>query len=189
MTRSAISSKLGEVFEWKVYSHDQPSDLLTRLRGRGFKIGEEEALMVLDLHELPTRLRASAPEGITVRMVTNDLGISHFLVLEAAIWGRSTTTREFLLSSLSDQLQRNLAFVAYADHDPIGFGRVSVSPQSCFAGLWSGSVLSDFRGRGVYRALLSARIHMRKSSIRFVFCGLTPCQPAVRSLTDTGSSN
>jgi hypothetical protein len=76
MTRSAISSKLGEVFEWKVYSHDQPSDLLTRLRGRGFKIGEEEALMVLDLHELPTRLRASAPEGITVRMVTSDQEIS-----------------------------------------------------------------------------------------------------------------
>jgi hypothetical protein len=150
--------KIGRGFEWKVYSHDQPSDLLTRLRCRGFKIGEEEALMVLDLRKLPARLPASAPKGITVRAVTDDLEISHFLVLEAAIWGRSTTTREFLLSSLSDQLQRNLAFVAYADHNPIGFGRVSASPQSCFAGLWSGSVLSDFRGRGVYRALLSARI-------------------------------
>ena len=103
-------------------------------------------------------------------MVTDDLGISQFLVLEAAIWGRSTTTREFLLSSLSDQLQRNLAFVAYADHNPIGLGRVSASPQSCFAGLWTGSVLSDFRGRSVYRGLLAARIqHVKKfDSVRFL---------------------
>jgi GNAT superfamily N-acetyltransferase len=144
--------------------------LLARLRCRGFKIGEEEALMVLDLRELPARLLASAPEGIMVRAITEDLGISHFLTLEGAIWGRSTTTREFLLSSLSDQLQRNLAFVAYADHNPIGFGRVSASPQSCFASLWTRSVLSDFRGRGVYRALLAARIqHAKKFNwVRFL---------------------
>jgi GNAT superfamily N-acetyltransferase len=162
--------KIGRGFEWKVYSHDQPSDLLTWLHRHGFKIGDEEALMVLDLQELPAKLLAPAPEGIIVRTITDDLGISHFLVLEAAIWGRSTTTREFLLSGLSDQLQRNLAFVAYGDHNPIGFGRVSASPQSCFAGLWGGSVLSDFRGRGVYRALLAARIqHAKKfNSVRFL---------------------
>jgi GNAT superfamily N-acetyltransferase len=142
--------------------------LLTWLRRHGFKIGEEEALMVLDLQDLPATLLAPAPEDIIVRAVTDDLGISHFLVLEAAIWGRSTTTREFLLSSLSDQLQRDLAFVAYADH--IGIGRVSASPQSCFAGLWTGSVLSNFRGRGVYRALLAARIQQAKrfNSVRFL---------------------
>jgi GNAT superfamily N-acetyltransferase len=163
-------AKIGRGFEWKVYSHDQPSDLLTRLRRRGFKIGEEEALMVLDLQELPPRLLAPVPEGVTVRTVTDDQGISHYLALESAIWGQSTTTREFLLSSLSDQLQRNLAFVAYVDQNPIGFGRVTASPQSCFAGLWGGSVLPDFRGRGVYRALLSARIQHAKrfNSVRFL---------------------
>jgi hypothetical protein len=34
--------KLNRGFEWKVYSHDDPSDLLARLRLRGFAIGEEE---------------------------------------------------------------------------------------------------------------------------------------------------
>jgi len=53
-------------------------ELLTRLRYRGFKIGEEEALMVLDLRELPAGLLASAPEGITVRAVTDDLEIFAF---------------------------------------------------------------------------------------------------------------
>ena len=162
-------TKLGRDFEWKVFSHDEPADLLTRLRRRGFKIGEEEALMILDVQKFPPGLLAPAPEGVTVRAVTDDQGISHYLALQSAIWGQATTTREFLLSTLSDQLQRNLAFIAYAGQKPIGFGRVTTSPQSRFAGLWGGSVLSDFRGRGVYRALLSARIrHAKKSdSVRY----------------------
>ena len=157
-------SKLGRGFEWKVYSHDEPTDLLDGLRSRGFRIGEEEALMVLDLRLLPSRLLASGTESITVRAVADDEGISHFLALESAIWGRPDTTREFLMSSISDRLQRNRGFVAYIDQMPIGFGRVTTSPNSCFAGLWGGSVLSDYRGRGVYRALLSARIRHAKSS-------------------------
>ena len=44
-------AKLRRGFEWKVYSHDEPSNLLACLRSRGFNIGEEEALMVLDLQE------------------------------------------------------------------------------------------------------------------------------------------
>jgi hypothetical protein len=180
--------KIGRGFEWKVYSYDQPSDLLTRLRRHGFKIGEEEAIMVLDLQELPAKLLAPAPEGIIVRTVTDYPGISHFLVLEAAIWGRSTTTREFLLSSLSDQLQRNLAFVAYADHNPIGFGRVSASPQSCFA---SGveAFSQTFAGAAFTVHSWQLGFNMRRNSIRFVFCELTRWQPAVRSWSDTDSSD
>jgi GNAT superfamily N-acetyltransferase len=160
----------GRGFEWKVYSHDQPPDLLTRLRSRGFKIGEEEALMVLDLQELPLRPLAPGPAGVAVRAITDDKGISQFRALESAIWGQSTTTRELLLSSSGDQLQRSLGFVAYVDQNPIGIGRVTVPPRSCFAGLWGGSVLSDFRGRGVYRALLAARIQHAKrfNSVRFL---------------------
>jgi GNAT superfamily N-acetyltransferase len=163
-------ARLERGFEWKVYSHDEPRDLLERLRSRGFKSGEEEALMVLDLQQLPSGLLAPAPEGITVRAVADDQGISHFLALETAIWGRSTTTREFLMLSISDQLQRNRAFVAYTDQKPVGFGRVTSFPHSCFAGLWGGSVLSDFRGGGVYRALLSARIRhaQRSDSVRYL---------------------
>src|ERR1700733_997730 len=32
-------AELGTEFEWKVYSHDQPSDLRARLAHRGFKTG------------------------------------------------------------------------------------------------------------------------------------------------------
>jgi hypothetical protein len=56
-------------FEWKVYSHDEPPDLHTRLQNRGFNIGAEESLMILDLRELSPDLLAPNPEGITVTAV------------------------------------------------------------------------------------------------------------------------
>jgi GNAT superfamily N-acetyltransferase len=163
-------AKLDRGFEWKVYSHDEPSDLLARLCSLGFKIGDEEALMVLDLKELPPALLELAPESVGVKAVMDDQKLADFLALESAIWNRSHTTRELLLGSLSDPLPCQLGFVAYADKQPIGFGRVTTSRQGCFAGLWGGSVLPDFRGRGVYRALLSARIKYAKQfgSIRYL---------------------
>jgi GNAT superfamily N-acetyltransferase len=163
-------NKLQRSFEWKIYSHDEPPDLLEHLRRRGFKIGEEEALMILDLEHVPLPLLAPASEGVTVKPITNERGIAHFLALERAIWDQLRTTREFLLSMLSDPHQRDLAFVAYFAKKPIGIGRVAAPPQSHFAGLWGGSVLQEFRGLGVYRALLSARIQhaSRLDSIRYL---------------------
>src|ERR1700741_887724 len=38
-------TQLNRDFEWKVYSHDEPPDLLSQLRNRAFRIGEEESLM------------------------------------------------------------------------------------------------------------------------------------------------
>jgi GNAT superfamily N-acetyltransferase len=167
----AYFTRLNRGFEWKVYSHDEPPDLLTQLRARGFRIGEEESLMVRDLVELPPSLLAPLPEGVTVRPVRDEQSIADFLSLESAIWAcEPGKTGELLLSTLSDPSQRNLGFVAYSDGKPIGFGRVTASPHSQFSGLWGGSVLPDFRGRGIYRALLSARIqHIRQfDSIRYL---------------------
>ena len=108
--------------------------------------------MILDLEELPPVLLAPPPEGVTNAPVRDDSGIADFLALEAAIWERSRTTPEFLLASINDPSGPDLAFVAYSKQRPIGFGRVTTSLESPFAGLWGGSVLPDFRGRGVYRA-------------------------------------
>jgi GNAT superfamily N-acetyltransferase len=152
-------SGLNRKFEWKVYSHDEPPELLTHLRHRGFRIGEEESLMIRDLQELPVDLTAPPPSGVTVEALRNEQHVADFLSLESAIWsGKPTERRDFLLSTLSDPLPRDLAFVAYSGRKPIGFGRVTVPKDGEFSGLWGGSVLPNFRRRGVYRALLSARI-------------------------------
>jgi GNAT superfamily N-acetyltransferase len=164
-------TQLKRNFEWKVYSHDEPADLLSHLRNHAFRIGKEESLMFRDLRGLPPTLMAPPPEGVTVIPVRNEQGIADFCSLESAIWScESSKTSEHLLSTVSDPLQRNLGFVAYSDRKPIGFGLVTTSPHSQFSGFWGGSVLPQFRGRGVYRALLSARIQhvLQYDSIRYL---------------------
>jgi hypothetical protein len=106
-------TKLRRSFEWKVYNHDEPADLLERLRQRGFKIGTEEALMVLDLREMPAVLLAPLPEDVTVRPARDEREIEYFLRLETEIWGASFTTREFLRFNQRDPLRRDVAFIAY----------------------------------------------------------------------------
>jgi hypothetical protein len=41
--------ELNVPFEWKVYAHDAPPDLLERLRRRGLTVGPREAVLVYDL--------------------------------------------------------------------------------------------------------------------------------------------
>lgn len=46
--------------------------------------------------------------------------------------------------------------VAYLDGRPVGTG--GIASRGHAAGLWGGAVLAEFRGRGVYRALLAERL-------------------------------
>src|SRR3984885_8587721 len=54
-------TRLERTFEWKIYSHDEPPDLLAHLRKRGFGIGEEESVMIFDLAEFPALSMAAPP--------------------------------------------------------------------------------------------------------------------------------
>jgi GNAT superfamily N-acetyltransferase len=150
--------ELGAGFEWKVYSHDQPPDLLARLLKRGFKIGDQESVMISDLTQLPETLFVPPRTGIEVKRVSSGEMVDDVLAVEMSVWQDSHLNREDLVASLSDPLESDIAFVAYSGVNPIGFGRVTIAPDSVFAGLWGGSVLEEFRGLGVYRALLAARI-------------------------------
>ena len=144
--------------------------------------------MILDLQKLPAALLAPAPEGVIVRPVTDEQGIAHFLNLESAIWEESHTAREFLLSGLSDPLQRDLAFVAYSDQKPIGWGGWRRRPQGHLAGSWGGSILPQFRGEGDFLGRSCQHgFNMPDDQIRPVTCVSMRCQRAVRSLKNTDS--
>jgi hypothetical protein len=63
---------LGVVFEWKLYPHDEPADLGTRLERQGFVAGEREAVLVCDvttIRHMPTApdcrvVPVEDPEGL-----------------------------------------------------------------------------------------------------------------------------
>jgi GNAT superfamily N-acetyltransferase len=151
-------SRIGNKFEWKVYSHDEPRNLLAKLTERGFRPREEEALMIAPLTELSKTLFRPISDRITINEVIEESMIEDVFEIEAAVWKSSHRNREEMIANINDPIKRDVGFIAYFDGKPVGFARVTTSPESRFAGLWGGSVVEQFRGQGIYRALLRTRI-------------------------------
>src|ERR1700754_392481 len=69
----AYFAGLGRGFEWKYYTHDRPADLPDRLRAAGLESGQDEALMIADVADIPADL--PAPEGIELREANDAAGL------------------------------------------------------------------------------------------------------------------
>jgi GNAT superfamily N-acetyltransferase len=100
------------------------------------------------------------PEGVTVRRV-DLLPEREALVLEASevaarIFGGGPSGAEML--DRLDRMQGLEQFwVALAGGHVICSGRLARVEDTEFSGIWGGSTLPEWRGRGIYRALTSAR--------------------------------
>jgi hypothetical protein len=149
-------SGLGLQFEWKLYGHDLPVDLGRRLRAAGFTPEPEETLMVAEVAELS--LDAEPPEGIRIVPVTDATGVGLVAeVHEKAFGTDGTKLRHQLLAQLAGDPDGVVAVVALAGDEPVSAARMELVPGARFAGLWGGGTVADWRGRGIYRALVACR--------------------------------
>ncbi|TPQ23178.1 GNAT family N-acetyltransferase [Streptomyces sporangiiformans] len=149
-------AELGREFEWKLYGHDLPVDLGRRLRAAGLTPEPEETLMIADCGEL--RLDAQPPEGIELRTVTDSAGVDLVAdVHEQAFGTDSSRLRHQLLAQLDADPDTVVAVVALAGGVPVSSARMEFTPGTRFAGLWGGGTVPDWRGRGIYRALVAHR--------------------------------
>lgn len=151
ITQEIAAWRGAEPLEWKVYAHDAPSDLAERLASRGFVPDPPGTLMVSQLSRAPI-----ASQAIDIRRVNDERGIDDFLAAASEAFDEDQAPmRAELEARLSGG---TLAlFVAYAGARPIGAARLELPPERAFAGAYTGSVVPDHRGRGIYRALLRAR--------------------------------
>lgn len=76
---------IGQGFEWKLYDHDAPGDLRSRLEARGFEVEEAETIMVLDL-EAAARM-AVERVAIDVRPIDGAAGMDDLVALLEQVWG------------------------------------------------------------------------------------------------------
>lgn len=152
----AHHQRLGVSFEWKVYSHDGPADLLHRLISYGFEVGPHETVMVYDLSSggLPP-----ATDGVTVRRVEDHREVAVFRRVAEAVFGKDYGfTAGQLLDALAAGNREHRGYVAYlGDGTPAGVGRLYTHARSLFGGLYGGGTMEAHRSRGVYRAMLGAR--------------------------------
>lgn len=151
----------GGVFEWKLYSHDQPKDLDARLTAAGFQAGAPETLFVAEITRLAAGLPDAPPDGVTLRPVTTAADAD--LVAEAtdAAFGSGTgagnRARARALARLAADPETVWTWVAMAEGRPVSTARMLVHPGTGFASLWGGGTAPEWRGRGIYRSLVAHR--------------------------------
>lgn len=147
-----------EEFEWKTRGHDRPADLGQRLEAHGLEPEEIETVMVGEASLLAVDVEL--PAGVSVRRV-DQLPERDAVVVEASevaarIFGDGPSGAEML--DRLDRMQGLEQFwVAEAEGHVVCSGRLARVEGTEFAGIWGGSTLPEWRGRGIYRALTAAR--------------------------------
>ena len=142
-------------FSWKMYAYDSPPDLLSRLQAHDFTPDPPDALMALDLAEVPADLLK--PAAVDVRQIDRDQLAVVVTVLQQ-VWGGNFAwihARHGAHLAVPDYLSIYVAYVADA---PACAGWTYFHPGSQFASLWGGSTIPTMRNRGLYTAVLSARL-------------------------------
>lgn len=144
---------LGHDFEWKVYSHDRPTELLDRLRYAGFEVGPAEAVVVAEVADVLDQLPSPS---FRVERLTDPDGLDDYMAVGAQVWPNAGTGARITetLRAAPDSLG---IYVAYCNDIPVGASRCVFHPDSVFAGLWGGAVLPEYRSRGIYRSMIRRR--------------------------------
>ena len=165
---------LGHGFEWKVFFHDTPADLKERLIARGFALDETEAVLALDLQELPAAL-AGLPRH-DLRRVTDASGLRDLMDVHQAVWGDDTTgLGDRMARELRDQPDRTSCYVAYVDGVAASAARLNFDPNSRFASLWGGSTVPALRKQGLFTSLVAVRAQeARRRGARFLTVDARP---------------
>jgi GNAT superfamily N-acetyltransferase len=144
--------RLRRSVEWKAYAHDRPHDLVGRLEVAGFVPAERETLLALDLTDGP-----AVPSAVTVRHGRE--AIDGAAAVFRRVWAEQA---EEVVGSLRGALRDAPAavdvVVAEVDGAPVAAGWSSFAAGSPFVGLWGGATVPEARGRGLYRALVAARL-------------------------------
>lgn len=141
-------------FEWKVFEHDQPTDLVERLRRAGFAIGEAEALVVLPIADAGALLTAELAHR--VERVGSPEQLRDYLAVAGAVWG-GVERLDWIERELRERPDEIALYVAYAGDAPAASARASFTRGSAFAGLWTGATLPEHRRQGLYTDLVRAR--------------------------------
>lgn len=164
-------------FEWKTRGHDLPADLGERLERHGLVGEDEETVMIGEARLLAEPV--DLPAGVVVRRagVGADLrdDVERAQAMQAEVFGRasgdSPATAAAELAE-SDDVQ---LWVAEAAGEVVSAGRLVRVPDTEFAGLWGGATRTEWRGRGIYRALTAARARAGLAmGVRYLQSDCTP---------------
>lgn len=142
--------------EWKTRGHDRAPGLHDALVEHGFVPADQESIMIGEAAALAVDV--PLPGGVTLRRVTAEADVRAMCAMQDEVFGAppSDETANAVLrrQALDDGME---LWVAEAAGEIVSAGRLEPVPGTDFAGIWGGCTRQEWRGRGIYRALTSAR--------------------------------
>ncbi len=138
---------------WQVCGHDRPEGLERALADAGFEDQGQETFLAL---EASAAANLERPPGVDVRQVRTEEELACYAaVVRKAFGDQEWATKDFYLPRLHDPTM--MLFLAYVNGEPAATGRLE-APRGClFAGLNDGGVVAQYRGTGLYRAIVADR--------------------------------
>lgn len=176
-------TELGRGFEWKYYAHDRPADLPDRLLRAGFEPEPEEALMVADIADVPLDLEP--PDGVRLVSVTDAAGVALVIRVHEEVFGDDHgATGRAMLRQLEGTPALLTPVLAMAGEEPVSSSRIDFHDGTEFASLWGGGTLEAWRGKGIYRAMVSyrARLAVERGARYLRVDALPPSRPILERL-------
>lgn len=147
----------GQPVEWKLRGHDMPADLPERLRAAGFEPEDQETVLIAESADIVNRLEGrEVVDGVTIRLAGERTDFERITAMESTVWNDDW-------SWLTDDLERRHAtgltdiYVAEADGHVVSAAWAVYKQNTEFTGLWGGSTLAEWRGKGIYKALVAVR--------------------------------
>lgn len=150
--------------EWKTYGYDEPADLTERLEAAGFVAEERETVVVGPVDALSGH--PADVDGVTIRETAAVEDFAAIGALQSEVWGDDWT---WLADDLRDRAARVgpqgfRVLVAEAGGRLVSAAWLVLRDGTEFAGLWGGSTLEAYRGRGIYRALVARRAALARDA-------------------------
>ncbi|MFD5520367.1 GNAT family N-acetyltransferase [Streptomyces sp. NPDC127066] len=149
----------GEAVEWKTRAHDLPADLTDRLTAAGFVAENSETVLIgksVDLAADPV-----LPDGVTLRRVTAGADLQRIAAMESTVWGEDWNwVADDLAARIENAPENIVVLVAEAGTEVVCAAWLVFKDGVDFGGLWGGSTLEEWRGRGIYRAMVAHRARL-----------------------------
>jgi GNAT superfamily N-acetyltransferase len=148
----------GRAFEWKLFDYDTPADLGDRLIRAGFVPDPPETFVV---HEIGSRAAFRTSRKAWRSGVSAPASTAPSRSVNEAVYGRPDHARWLFETIAAEQRAApdSLAvYAAFAGADPVSVGWLRHRPGDAFGSLWGGATLAQWRGQGLYSALVGARV-------------------------------
>jgi GNAT superfamily N-acetyltransferase len=172
-----------ESVEWKTWAYDEPADLPDRLRAAGFEPETLETVVIGLASEMAAE--PVLPDGVTLRAVTADADMHAIGRMQTIVWDEDCSWQAGELIAAVATIPGEISvWVAEAGGEVVSAARLEFRPGTDFAGLWGGSTLKQWRGKGIYRALVAKRAQLAVArGVRYLQVDASPdSAPILRRL-------